>query len=74
MKRLAFILVAAFLSLAAGNNPRNSYIEKYSKLAVSEMKRTGVPASITLAQGILESNSGQSRLAVEGKNHFGTAR
>ena len=71
MKRLAFILVAAFLSLAAGNNPRNSYIEKYSKLAVSEMKRTGVPASIILAQGILESNSGQSRLAVEGKNHFG---
>jgi len=35
------------------------------------MKRTGIPASITLAQGILESNSGQSRLAVKGNNHFG---
>lgn len=47
------------------------YIRKYSDLAVSEMRRTGVPASITLAQGILESNSGQSKLAVKGNNHFG---
>ena len=47
------------------------YIEKYKDLAVSEMHRSGVPASITLAQGILESNSGNSILAVEGNNHFG---
>ncbi len=71
MKRFALIILAAFLALAAGNNPRLAYIEKYSSIAVSEMKRTGVPASITLAQGLLESNAGQSRLAVKGNNHFG---
>jgi hypothetical protein len=71
MKRFALIILAAFLALAAGDNPRLAYIEKYSKLAVSEMKRTGVPASITLAQGLLESNAGQSKLAVKGNNHFG---
>ncbi|PIE80304.1 MAG: hypothetical protein CSA15_02010, partial [Candidatus Delongbacteria bacterium] len=39
--------------------------------AIREMQRTGIPASITLAQGILESGSGNSRLAKKGKNHFG---
>ena len=43
----------------------------YSSSAVAEMNRYGIPASITLAQGILESGNGESRLAVEGKNHFG---
>ncbi len=47
------------------------YIAKYEKIAKREMKEYGVPASITLAQGILESQSGKSRLAVEGNNHFG---
>lgn len=50
---------------------RRQYIEKYSKLAVNEMKRTGIPASITLAQGILESDNGNSRLAIKANNHFG---
>lgn len=49
----------------------NAYIDKYRNLAISEMKRTGVPASIKLAQGILESGYGRSRLAVEANNHFG---
>jgi flagellum-specific peptidoglycan hydrolase FlgJ len=48
-----------------------TYIEKYRDIAISEMKRTGVPASITLAQGMVESNYGQSRLATEAFNHFG---
>jgi LysM repeat protein len=48
-----------------------AYIEKYKSLAISEMKRTGVPASITLAQGMIESDYGRSRLAREGNNHFG---
>ncbi len=48
-----------------------AYLNKYSTLAVSEMKRTGIPASITLAQGMLESNYGRSTLAVRGNNHFG---
>jgi len=47
------------------------YIRQYKDLAVQEMKRVGIPASITLAQGMLESGYGNSTLAVEGKNHFG---
>jgi LysM repeat protein len=47
------------------------YMNKYSTLAVSEMRRTGIPASITLAQGMLESNYGHSTLATKGNNHFG---
>ncbi len=47
------------------------YISLYRDLAVSEMKRTGVPASITLAQGMIESDYGRSTLARSGNNHFG---
>lgn len=49
----------------------NTYISTYANLAMSEMLRTGVPASITLAQGIIESDYGRSRLAREANNHFG---
>ncbi len=49
----------------------NEYINLYAGLAMEEMRRTGVPASITLAQGIIESNYGRSRLAREANNHFG---
>lgn len=72
MKALLFLLLAA---LAAPQTPEKispeTYISTYSELAVSEMARTGVPASISLAQGMLESDFGNSRLALEGKNHFG---
>ncbi|MFT3740059.1 MAG: glucosaminidase domain-containing protein [Breznakibacter sp.] len=47
------------------------YIEKYSDWAIEEMRRSGVPASITLAQGMIESGNGNSSLAVEANNHFG---
>ncbi|MEX0812384.1 MAG: LysM peptidoglycan-binding domain-containing protein [Chitinophagales bacterium] len=47
------------------------YIKEYAPLCQQEMKRTGIPASIKLAQGILESNYGNSKLAQEAKNHFG---
>jgi LysM repeat protein len=47
------------------------YIDLYKDYAIIEMHRSGVPASITLAQGILESSSGNSRLAKFGNNHFG---
>jgi len=47
------------------------YIAKFSNVAKKEMKDYGIPASITMAQGILESQSGKSRLAVEANNHFG---
>jgi len=49
----------------------NQYIEKYKELAIIEMHRSGVPASITLSQGVLESSSGNSRLAKYANNHFG---
>jgi LysM repeat protein len=47
------------------------YINTYKDIAIREMDRTGIPASITLAQGIHESGAGNSRLATEAKNHFG---
>ncbi|HEX2922106.1 MAG TPA: glucosaminidase domain-containing protein [Bacteroidales bacterium] len=47
------------------------YINTFKKVAVAEMKRTGVPASITLAQGMIESNYGKSTLSREANNHFG---
>lgn len=49
----------------------DEYIEKFKGIAVEEMKKNGIPASITLAQGLLESANGNSPLAVEGNNHFG---
>lgn len=52
-------------------SPQEIYIEQFSGLAVEEMYRSGVPASITLAQGLLESGNGLSELAVKGNNHFG---
>ncbi len=50
---------------------REKYIETYAELAMKEMRRSGVPASITLAQGLLESDNGNSRLAQRANNHFG---
>ena len=47
------------------------YIEKYRESAIREMKRSGVPASITLSQGMLESGNGNSELAIKANNHFG---
>ena len=71
MKRILFLLAAAWLALGAAKNPRLAYIDQYSALAVLEMQRTGVPASITLAQGMLESGYGLSPLATKAHNHFG---
>ncbi|UKM64805.2 glucosaminidase domain-containing protein [Flavobacteriaceae bacterium GSB9] len=52
-------------------NSTERYIDTYKEVAQSEMKLYGIPASITLAQGILESASGTGRLTVEANNHFG---
>ena len=66
------LAVILFQSHASGErSPQQSYINTYSRTAVAEMYRSGVPASITLAQGMLESANGQSVLAVKGNNHFG---
>lgn len=48
-----------------------AYIDKYAPVAVAESRKFGIPASITLAQGLLESDAGQSRLARQTNNHFG---
>jgi flagellum-specific peptidoglycan hydrolase FlgJ len=49
----------------------NAYILQYKNIAMSNMRKYGIPASIILAQGILESGSGQSNLALTANNHFG---
>lgn len=77
MKHLLFLffyLVVCINIYANGDKTRitrQEYISKYKNIAIEEMNRTGIPASITLAQGILESSNGNSKLAVEAKNHFG---
>lgn len=75
MKRIVAFLMAAVLITTSANTSNTSYkeayIHQYAPTAVAEMHRAGIPASITLAQGLLESNAGRSTLAVKGNNHFG---
>ena len=68
-----FYFIVSFFCFysVSSQNKSELYIKQYSELAVSEMKEFGIPASITLSQGILESGNGESYLAREGKNHFG---
>jgi flagellum-specific peptidoglycan hydrolase FlgJ len=56
---------------AAKKRKQLAYVKKYEQKAKHEMKAHGIPASITLAQGLLESNAGESRLAKNNNNHFG---
>jgi len=68
-----FVLLLCGLTLQAQTRNRQyeSYIKQYRDLAVEEMKKYHIPASITLAQGLLESGAGQSTLARKSNNHFG---
>ncbi len=50
---------------------QQNYIKRFAEVARSEMRKYGIPASITLAQGLIESNAGESRLSKENNNHFG---
>ena len=73
-RKIIGIAAAVFLALAAGTaepTPQERYVSQYHAMAVGEMYRSGIPASITLAQGLLESSCGESPLAVKGNNHFG---
>ena len=70
-KGIFFLLLLAGVDSFAQNAAVISYIDKYKDLASAEMKRTGVPAAITLAQGIHESGAGNSQLALASNNHFG---
>lgn len=71
--KLFLILIISCLTLQAQtrNKQYENYIKKYRELAVEEMKKFHIPASITLAQGLLESGAGQSTLARKSNNHFG---
>jgi LysM repeat protein len=64
-------MFAAPLGSMAQSEIAKAYIQKYKHIAIKEMKRTGIPASITLAQAIVESASGESNLAKNANNHFG---
>ncbi|MDR2891453.1 MAG: glucosaminidase domain-containing protein [Alistipes sp.] len=65
------IALSAAGALPAQNISRAEYIERYKGIAVAHQEKYGIPASIKMAQGILESANGNSRLALEGNNHFG---
>jgi len=71
MKKFLLILLIISPVLLVAQSKTESYISKYSSVAIDEMEKYSIPASITLAQGILESGNGESRLATEGNNHFG---
>ena len=72
---ILFLLIVNGSILTAQNKQQNKitldYIDKYKDIAMEEMVKYKIPASITLAQGILESGNGQSKLAKQGNNHFG---
>tara|TARA_Y100000766_G_C18901794_1_gene603762 strand:- start:1044 stop:1937 length:894 start_codon:yes stop_codon:yes gene_type:complete len=70
MKIKFLFLIIFFYSFCFSQNSRD-YIKQFKDLAINEMHLYNIPASITLAQGILESASGTSRLALESNNHFG---
>lgn len=74
MKRLlliGFVLLTTTLMAQMPNPKVQQYIAAYKDLAMAEMQRTGIPASIKLAQGILESQAGESPLSKRSNNHFG---
>ena len=78
MKQLITVVLLVFVVATSGakaqayrKNTTPEYIDQYKDLAVKEMKRVGIPASITMAQGILESGNGNSTLARKSNNHFG---
>ena len=68
IKILLFFCLVIYVSFA---QTKEDYIFQYKDLAINEMNKYKIPASITLAQGILESGIGKSKLATKGNNHFG---
>lgn len=79
MKKIFILLACCLLLLPAAAFPqpaeykmtRPEYVEKYKDIAIKEMLENNIPASITLAQGLLESDAGNSALAMYANNHFG---
>lgn len=76
MRRWYLVVLCLILSVSLNaqmkwNSKYQAYIDKYKDLAISEMLKYNIPASITLAQGLLESGAGTSELTRKGNNHFG---
>ena len=73
MKKLSLLASLSFFALNgfSAKLSTQDYVEKWKITAIEQMNAHQIPASITLAQGILESANGNSRLAVEANNHFG---
>jgi LysM repeat protein len=74
-KRTQLAVILLFISLLSFSQTRNqaylAYIEQYHQLAEKQQKEHGIPASIILSQGLLESGAGMSQFAKESNNHFG---
>ena len=73
-KKIYFLFVASIIfssPVFSQNITAAQYIETYKDIAIREMKRMGVPAAITLAQGLLETENGNSALVKKSNNHFG---
>jgi LysM repeat protein len=68
---LGIILFTPFTARAQRTAAGEKYVSTYSAVAIRQMRRYKIPASITLAQGLLESGAGQQTLARQGNNHFG---
>lgn len=78
MRKLFIIIVTVWMAAMSAwaqtsrwNSVYQGYIDQYKELAIEQMLKYRIPASITLAQGLLESGAGRSSLAVKGNNHFG---
>jgi LysM repeat protein len=74
MKKLPLLIIAFIVchsGIAQNSQVVKDYINTFREIAIEEMLRTGVPASITLAQGIHETSAGQSELVKKSNNHFG---
>ena len=67
----ALTLVLTINAVAQDRTTKEQYIEQYKQLAIDDMEKYGIPASIKMAQALLESDAGNSRLARQANNHFG---
>jgi LysM repeat protein len=73
MHKLIFVILVIYITAAKAQSPQavQAYVDRYKAVAIEEMKIYGIPASVTLAQGIHESGCGCSALALNSNNHFG---
>ncbi|MEP7195547.1 MAG: glucosaminidase domain-containing protein [Saprospiraceae bacterium] len=71
LQKIVLVLLVIFSIATRPLRQEEIYVEQFKAMAISEMQRTGIPASIKLAQGLMESQSGRSELAKNANNHFG---